>query len=175
MCEQFRKHNMRLKLAKCEFLKDKIQFLGHMINHKGIQTLPKKTKEISKIKAAANINETRALLGLLNYNCRFIPAFADLMQLVQKHEVWMDSELWRSIAKKKTSPRPNAVPPRSKQTLDHRNRCKQSSLCRPIVVTTRKGWHSARGPSDINFLQFYGNATIMEHYQMWTLCNFHIS
>ena len=35
---------MKLKLTKCEFLRDKIQFLGHIIDHKGIQTIPEKTE-----------------------------------------------------------------------------------------------------------------------------------
>ena len=82
--EQLRSHKMKLKLAKCEFLRGKIHFLGHMINHEGIQTLPQKTKEISKIKSPANIDEVQALLGLLNYYHRFIPAFTDLMQPIQK-------------------------------------------------------------------------------------------
>ena len=46
--QRFRDHKMKLKLAKCEFLRDKIQFLGHVIDHKGICTIPEKTKEISK-------------------------------------------------------------------------------------------------------------------------------
>ena len=82
--EQFQSHNMKLKLAKCKFLRDKIHFLGQVINHEGIRTSPEKTKEISKIKSPACIDEARALLGLLNYYHRFIPAFADLMQPIQK-------------------------------------------------------------------------------------------
>ena len=75
---------MKLKLAKCEFLRDKIQFLGHIIDHEGIQTIPEKTEEISKIKSSANVDEPKAFLGVLNYYCRFIPAFAYLMHPIQK-------------------------------------------------------------------------------------------
>ena len=75
---------MKLKLAKCEFGQSKIQFLGHIINHEGIRTLPEKTEEISKIKAPRNANEVHAFLGLLNYYRRFIPAFSDLMHPIQK-------------------------------------------------------------------------------------------
>ena len=77
--EQFRKFNMKLKLAKCELGHSKIQFLGHIINHKGIRTLPEKTEKISKIKTPRNADEVCAFLGLLNYYRRFIPAFSDLM------------------------------------------------------------------------------------------------
>ena len=82
--EWFRKNKMRLKLSKCEFLKNKIHFLGHMINHEGIRPLPEKNKDISKIKAPSNIDKVCALLGVLNYYHRFIPAFSDLMQPIQK-------------------------------------------------------------------------------------------
>ena len=75
---------MKLKLAKCEFGRSKIQFLGHIINHKGIRTLPEKTEEISKTKAPRNANKVCAFLGLLNYYCRFILAFSDLMHPIQK-------------------------------------------------------------------------------------------
>ena len=75
---------MKLKLAKCKFGRGKIQFLGHIINHQGIRILPEKMEEISKMKAPRNADEVRAFLGLLNYYHRFIPAFADLMQPIQK-------------------------------------------------------------------------------------------
>ena len=58
---------MKLKFAKCKFGQTKIQFLGHIINHKGIRTLPEKTEEILKIKAPRNADEVHAFLGLLNY------------------------------------------------------------------------------------------------------------
>ena len=65
--EQFRKFKMKLKVTKCEFGHSEIQFLGHIINHKGIRTLPEKTEEISKIKAPRNADEVHAFLRLLNY------------------------------------------------------------------------------------------------------------
>ena len=58
---------MKLKLAKCKFGQSEIQFLGHIINHEGIRTLPEKTEEISKIKAPRNTDKVCAFLGLLNY------------------------------------------------------------------------------------------------------------
>ena len=82
--ERFHKFKMKLKLAKCEFGQSEIQFLSHIINHEGIRTLPEKTEEISKIKAPRNADEVRVFLGLLNYYCRFIPAFSDLMHPIQK-------------------------------------------------------------------------------------------
>ena len=82
--KHFHKFRMKLKLTKCKFGRSEIQFLGHIINHEGIRTLPEKTKEISKIKAPRNTDEVHAFLGLLNYYRQFIPAFTDLMHPIQK-------------------------------------------------------------------------------------------
>ena len=43
--ERFSKFKMKLKLTKCEFGRSEIQFLGHIINHEGIRTLPEKQKK----------------------------------------------------------------------------------------------------------------------------------
>ena len=82
--KQFHEFKMKLKLTQCDFGQSKIQFLGHIINHEGIRTLPEKTEEISKIKAPRNADEVCAFLGLLNYYRQFIPAFSDLMHPIQK-------------------------------------------------------------------------------------------
>ena len=63
--KRFCKFKMKsLKLAKCESGQSEIQFLSHIINHKGIRILPEKTEEISKIKAPRNADEVGAFLGL---------------------------------------------------------------------------------------------------------------
>ena len=74
---------MKLKLTKCKFGRSEIQLLGHIINCEGIRTLPERTDEISKIKAPKNADDVCTFLGLLNYYCQFILAFADLMHLIQ--------------------------------------------------------------------------------------------
>ena len=82
--KSFQKFKMKLKLEKCEFSRSEIQFLGHIINQKGIRTLPERMEEISKIKAPRNTDEVHAVLGLLDHYRQFIPAFADLIQPIQK-------------------------------------------------------------------------------------------
>ena len=82
--EHFQKYKMKLKLSKCEFGRNEIHSLGHMINPDRIQPLPEKNEKISKIKAPSNDDKVCALLGLLNYYCQFVPAFADLMHPIQR-------------------------------------------------------------------------------------------
>ena len=127
--KRFHKFKMKLKLAKCKFGHSKIQFLGHIINHKGIRTLPEKTEEISKIKAPRNADKVRAFLGLINYYHRFIPSFSDLMHPIQKllkknvKFEWMEECDKAFRTAKETLMRPHTVPPRPQHTLDHRDRC----------------------------------------------------
>ena len=77
--KRFHKFKMKLKLAKCEFGCSKIQFLGHIINHKGIRTLPAKTEEILKKR---HLEMPMKCVHSLDH--RFIPAFSDLMHPIQK-------------------------------------------------------------------------------------------
>ena len=41
-----REHKLYVKFSKCEFYKDKIQYLGHVISEEGISAYPDKIKEI---------------------------------------------------------------------------------------------------------------------------------
>ena len=171
---------MKLKLAKCKFRRNKIHFLGHAINYKGIWPLMEKNNEISKIKAPSNAIEVCTLLGLLNYYCWFIPAFADLMHPIQKLLKKNMKFEWAAkcdkvfrIAKETLTDNPILHHPDPNIPLNHWNRCKQNSLCRHTTSTTHRGWNNTGSPSDIHFLQLYQNATRMEHHQ--TLCNLHIN
>ena len=134
--KQFCKFKMKLKLTKCEFGQSEIQFLGHIINHEGIRTLPEKTEEISKIKAPRNADEVRVFLGLLNYYRQFIPAFSDLMHPIQKllkkniKFEWTEECDVAFKTAKETHERPYTVPPGSQHSVDHRDRCQQDSICR---------------------------------------------
>ena len=141
--ERFRKFKMKLKLANCEFGRSEIQFLGHIINNKGIRTLPEKTEEISKIKAPRNADEVHAFLGLLNYYHTFIPAFSDLMHPIQKllkknmkFEWTEECNVAFKTEKRNTHERPYTVSPGSQHSVDHRNRCQQNSFRRCATTAT---------------------------------------
>ena len=44
--QELRDHNLFAKFSKCDFFKDKIQYLGHVVTKEGISVDPKKIKEI---------------------------------------------------------------------------------------------------------------------------------
>ena len=44
--QELREHQLFTKFSKCDFFKDKIQYLGHVITKEGISVDPKKIREI---------------------------------------------------------------------------------------------------------------------------------
>ena len=81
-----------LNKDKCEFAKNSITFLGHVINSDGVSPDPKKTSAISSMKQPANVSELRHFLGMVNQLGKFSPNIAELSQplreLLSTKTVW---------------------------------------------------------------------------------------
>ena len=73
---------LKLKLEKCCFFKKHIQYLGHLISAEGIQPLPEKLENISKMPAPRNPKEVKQFLGLVGYYRKFVPQFADISRVL---------------------------------------------------------------------------------------------
>ena len=66
-----------LNSAKCEFSKDRITFVGHVIDQNGIQPDPKKVSAIKGYDAPQNVTDVRRFLGMVNQLGRFTPYLAE--------------------------------------------------------------------------------------------------
>ena len=51
---------LHLRLAKCKFLKESVEYLGHVISRNGICTSPKKIEAIQKAPTPLNVTELRS-------------------------------------------------------------------------------------------------------------------
>lgn len=71
------KNGLVINLAKCEFGKSSIEFLGHHVEKNGIRPLPDKVKVINDFPQPANVQELRRFLAMLNFYHRFLPNAAD--------------------------------------------------------------------------------------------------
>ena len=80
---------LKLKPSKCEWAKESISFLGHIISSNGIQPDPKNTEKVSDTQPPKNVKEVQRFLGLASYYRRFIKNFAKVVhpmhELLQKH------------------------------------------------------------------------------------------
>ncbi|CAH1723231.1 unnamed protein product [Aphis gossypii] len=89
---KFMEHNVTINLEKCQFFRNEVTFLGHVIFNKGIKMDDKKIKTIQDFKAPSNKKELQSFLGFLNFYRRFINKFAHtiepLIELVKKDKKW---------------------------------------------------------------------------------------
>ena len=69
---------MKLNKNKCQFRKNTIVFLGHIISSEGIRVDPSKTYAITKMSIPQSLTELERFLGMVNYLGKFIPNLAEV-------------------------------------------------------------------------------------------------
>ena len=86
-------NGVTLNLGKCEFAKEKVDFLGHRIGKDGNEVDPSKVEAIRQMRAPTDVPELRRFLGMANQMGKYIPNLAQickpLRDLLSKENAWI--------------------------------------------------------------------------------------
>ncbi|GKC94307.1 hypothetical protein Tco_1159749 [Tanacetum coccineum] len=82
--ELLKKEKLYAKFSKCEFWIPKVQFLGHVIDSRGIHVDPAKIESIKDWASPKTPTEICQFLGLAGYYRRFIEGFSKIAKSMTK-------------------------------------------------------------------------------------------
>jgi len=90
--KRMEENNLYIKLEKCVWKVKEINFLGLVMEAKGVKMQEKKVTGVLEWPRPKTVKEVQKFLGLANYNRQFIKYFAKLAKplhkLVRKDEKW---------------------------------------------------------------------------------------
>ena len=78
--EKFREAGIKLEMSKCEFFKNEIEYLGHIVSGQGISPMRQKIKAIKDLAPTTDITQARYMIGLIGYYRKFFPIFSDMIR-----------------------------------------------------------------------------------------------
>ncbi len=94
--QHIEKAGATLNAEKCEFGKQRLRFLGHIVDGNGITADPDKTSAIREMQTPTSVPELRRFLGMVNQMSKFSGNLADLTQplreLLSKRNMWIWGE-----------------------------------------------------------------------------------
>ena len=82
MFEKLRKAGLKLKPSKCNFFKEQINFLGHIVSKEGISTCPQKVQAVQDWPIPETIHDVQSFLGFVGYYRKFIQGFSSIAKLL---------------------------------------------------------------------------------------------
>ena len=75
---RLRDANVKLNPKKWSFVKQKVEYLGHVVTPDGVIPNPEKVRVVRDFPVPKNLKELRAFMGLANYYRRFVKGFAHI-------------------------------------------------------------------------------------------------
>ena len=95
---------LRAKKHKCKFMAPFVEFLGHLVDSRGIRPLPEKVRAIQQAPTPTNVTELKSYIGLISYYGKFLPNLsthlAPLYTLLNKDVPWKWSSAQETAFKK---------------------------------------------------------------------------
>ncbi|XP_048059455.1 uncharacterized protein K02A2.6-like [Megalobrama amblycephala] len=90
--QRLKEYGLRVRKDKCEFFKQSVEYLGHVIDADGLHKAPSKVRAVLEAPAPQNVSQLRSFIGLLNYYGRFINGLATLLKPL--HQLLCSNQAW---------------------------------------------------------------------------------
>lgn len=94
--EVINRHGLKLRLTKCKFFLQEVDYLGYRVNFNGIKPNPENLEAVRGFPIPKNIRDVHSFLGLCSYFRKFIKNFAiiakPLYDLLRKNAVFVFNE-----------------------------------------------------------------------------------
>ena len=75
---RLRQANVKLNPKKCSFVRQKVEYLGHVVTSEGVSPNPNKVRVVQEFPTPNNLKELRNFSGLTNYYRRFVKGFSHI-------------------------------------------------------------------------------------------------
>ena len=93
---RLQKSGLTLNKEKCQFRKNRVSFLGQVVDQSGIQPDPEKVTAIQQVPVPRNVSDIRRFLGMANQMSKFAENLAEktkpLRELLVKDKEWVWNE-----------------------------------------------------------------------------------
>lgn len=80
VCKRLEECGLRLNKAKCDFMKERIEVLGYVIDVNGLHKARSKVKAMWEAPRPTNSKQLSSFLGLINFYARFLPKRSDKLK-----------------------------------------------------------------------------------------------
>ena len=74
---KFADYGIHVNLAKCQFMQNEVNFIGHIVDKTGVRPDKGKVSEIIDFQRPSNVNELKSFLGMASYFRKFIDQFSE--------------------------------------------------------------------------------------------------
>ena len=79
VADKLKEFELKIKLDKCKFAKEEIEYLSHIISNGQIRPNPKKIEAISNFTRPQTVKKVQSFLGLVSYYRKFIEGRSTIM------------------------------------------------------------------------------------------------
>lgn len=82
--ERLEKNNIKIRPKKCRFIRESIEYLGHLISSEGIRPDPARVDTVISFKRPETVTDIRSFTGLASFFRKFIPELAKIVAPINK-------------------------------------------------------------------------------------------